>query len=107
MARIDLLTSNDKNRLEHANLDHFAVMMAFKKLDLCTMREMERLFIAFDHIGPPLMGQKDVVAVEDVIRFLGIVTNSFMDQVFTAPVKMEKDFEGKCRSCIVKRSEAN
>mmetsp|Transcript_11746 Transcript_11746/g.24031 ORF Transcript_11746/g.24031 Transcript_11746/m.24031 type:complete len:341 (-) Transcript_11746:19-1041(-) len=91
-AKIDFLTSKEKRRLENANLDDFAVMMAFMELSLCTMREMERLYIAFDHIGGPITGQEDCIAIEDALRFLGITPNVFIDQVFTAPAKMQSDY---------------
>ena len=38
LAKIDILSSKDKERLEHANLDQYAVMCAFEDLDLCTRR---------------------------------------------------------------------
>ena len=93
MARVDILSNADKARLENATLDDFAVMMAFMELSLCSMREMERMYIAFDHIGPPLNGKEEVVAVEDVMSYLQIVPNAFLEQVFSAPIKMERDYE--------------
>ena len=57
---------------------------------------MERMFIAFDHIGPPINSRAmdvSVVSVEDTLAFIGVKNNSFLDQIFTAPVKMEKEYE--------------
>ena len=38
LAKIDILTSKDKERLENADMDQFAVMCAFEDLGLCTKR---------------------------------------------------------------------
>ena len=97
MAKIDVLSSKDAKRLEKSTLHDLAVMHAFDDLNLCTIREMERLYIAFDRIGSPiagdLAGKKGVVATEDVIRYLGVTGSEFLDEIFTAPVKMAKEYE--------------
>jgi hypothetical protein len=93
MAKIDVLSSSDKKRLENANLDDFAVMMAFVELSLCSMREMERMYVGFDHIGPPIGEDYGKVAIEDIMRYMNITPNAFLEQIFTAPVKMESDYE--------------
>ena len=55
---------------------------------------MERMFIAFDHIGPPI-GSHDafVISIEDTLHFLEVKGNAFLDQIFTAPIKMEREYE--------------
>lgn len=147
IAKIDIITPKDRHRLENANLDQYAVMCAFEDLELCTKREMERMYIgedfllgegmiytyifemrlyncervirrssillryhaspltnlatlrsAFDHIGPPIITPgatpiDNVVSIEDSLHYLQIKQSPFMDQIFTAPIKMETDYE--------------
>ena len=38
LAKIDILTAKDKERLEHADMNQYAVMCAFEDLALCTKR---------------------------------------------------------------------
>ena len=94
LAKIDVLTLKDRERLENANLDQYAVMCAFEDLELCSKREMERMYIAFDHIGPPIDGVgENVISIDDALHYLSIKSSPFMDQIFTAPIKMETEYE--------------
>jgi len=60
----------DIERLSHATKDDTYVMKGFVELDLFTVQEIDQLYCAFDHIGPPIDGGENIIALEDAFHYL-------------------------------------
>jgi len=111
------LTASEKHRVEKASLDELAVMAAFVELKLARMIDMERMYVAFDHIGPPDVGShveinggegKKIVAISDAFKFLKLdsIRSGFLDSVFTVPAKLQSDFSQFQKDALLRKEEA-